>query len=188
MNEGTARRSISLVAVTVLLAGGHAYAQNSGPLALQRDLQSDVATLEGKYVSLAEAMPAATWGWRPMEGVRSVGELFCHVAGANIGIPGFFGVDQPADAAEMEALCAETDPVLSRQGAIEALQRSFAFAREAVIAVPDESLDAATKLFGRDTTNRAAMLLYVTHMHEHLGQAVAYARSNGVVPPWSAGG
>ena len=163
-------------------------AQKSGSLAHQRDLQSDVATPEGKYVSLAEAMPAATWDWRPMEGVRSVGELFCHVAGANYGIPGFFGVDQPADAGEIEALCAETDPARSREGAIEALRRSFAFAREAVVAVPYESLGAATKLFGRDTTNRAAMLLYVTHMHEHLGQAVAYARSNGVVPPWSGGG
>ena len=61
-------------------------------------------------------------------------------------------------------------------------------AREAIAAVSDASLDDPTKLFGRDTTKRAAMLMYVTHMHEHLGQSVAYARSNGVVPPWSAGG
>jgi uncharacterized damage-inducible protein DinB len=54
--------------------------------------------------------------------------------------------------------------------------------------VENARLDDGTKLFGRDTTVRAAMLLYVTHMHEHLGQLVAYARSNGVVPPWSAGG
>ena len=188
MKAGMVGHGAALAAVAVLVMTGQAHAQESASLELQRDLQSDVANLEGKYVSLAEAMPAATWDWRPMAGVRSVGELFCHVAGANYRIPGFFGVEQPADAAEIEALCAEADPVASREGAIEALRRSFAFAREAVVAVPDERLGAATKLFGRDTTNRAAMLLYVTHMHEHLGQAVAYARSNGVVPPWSAGG
>jgi len=24
-----------------------------------------------------------------------------------------------------------------------------------------------------------------THMAEHLGQAIAYSRMNGIVPPWS---
>jgi len=57
-----------------------------------------------------------------------------------------------------------------------------------VTSVADARLGEPTKLFGQDSTVRAAMLLFVTHMHEHLGQLVAYARSNGVVPPWSAGG
>jgi uncharacterized damage-inducible protein DinB len=26
----------------------------------------------------------------------------------------------------------------------------------------------------------------VSHEHEHLGQMIAYARSNGVTPPWSS--
>jgi uncharacterized damage-inducible protein DinB len=186
---GTRAFFLLLVAVAGMLsASTPASAQMDEVEGLRGDMIRDVTQLEGKYVSLAEAMPASTWNWRPMEGVRSVGELYCHVAGANFRIPGFFGVEQPGDAVEVEALCADTDPVSNREGAIEALRRSFTFAREAVAAVPDERLGDATKLFGRDTTNRAAMLLYVTHMHEHLGQAVAYARSNGVVPPWSAGG
>ena len=48
--------------------------------------------------------------------------------------------------------------------------------------------DKATKLFGRDSTNAGVALLLITHMHEHLGQSIAYARSNGVTPPWSEGG
>jgi uncharacterized damage-inducible protein DinB len=35
-------------------------------------------------------------------------------------------------------------------------------------------------------TVRGALLLATTHMHEHLGQSIAYARTIGVVPPWSA--
>ncbi len=155
---------------------------------LQSDLVNDVAGVEKKYVALAEAMPASTYAWRPMEGVRSVGEVYCHVAGANYMIPGFFGVESPAEAARLEEGCAADDPESLKAGTIAALQASFAHAREAIASVSDADLDEATRLFGRDTTNRAAMLLYVTHMHEHLGQSVAYARSNGVTPPWSAGG
>jgi hypothetical protein len=40
-------------------------------------------------------------------------------------------------------------------------------------------------MFGNDTTERGAFLSALTHLHEHLGQSVAYARMNGVVPPWS---
>jgi len=35
------------------------------------------------------------------------------------------------------------------------------------------------------TTRRAMWIGATTHLHEHLGQLIAYARSNGVVPPWS---
>jgi len=163
-------------------------AQEEGPAGLRGDLHADVLELEAKYVGLAEAMPATSWDWTPMEGVRSVGEVFCHVAGANFMIPRFFGIQAPADAVDVEQLCAAADPEARKSGTLEALRASFEFARDAIAATTDASLDDPTKLFGRDTSKRAAMLLFVTHMHEHLGQAVAYARSNGIVPPWSAGG
>ena len=41
------------------------------------------------------------------------------------------------------------------------------------------------KLFGRDMTKQAAVMLILEDQHEHLGQSIAYARTNGVVPPWS---
>ena len=40
-------------------------------------------------------------------------------------------------------------------------------------------------VFGNDNTERAAFMMALNHLHEHLGQSVAYARMNGVVPPWS---
>jgi uncharacterized damage-inducible protein DinB len=57
-----------------------------------------------------------------------------------------------------------------------------------VEAVPAGQLDDAADLFGWQATKRAALTGMVAHMHEHLGQAIAYARMNGVMPPWSAGG
>ena len=48
-----------------------------------------------------------------------------------------------------------------------------------------EALGRTTTLYGRDVGEWAVMLQLVTHMNEHLGQSIAYARMNGVVPPWS---
>jgi len=176
-----------VAAAGMLTSAPPAPAQSIDVSGLRADMIADISTLESKYVSLAEAMPAATYDWSPMEGVRSVGEVFCHMAGANFGIPRYFGVDAPAEAATLESKCDTDDLESLKTGAIESLRKSFVFAKQAIADVPDANLDDATKLFGRDTTKRAAMLLYVTHMHEHLGQSVAYARSNGVVPPWSTG-
>lgn len=177
-----------VAAAGVLSITSPAVAQSDDIEGLRADMVADISSMESKYVALAEAMPASSYGWRPMDGVRSVGEVYCHVAGANYLIPQFFGVEIPAEAGAVEQLC-DTDDLESRKaGAVEALRVSFAHARHAIAAVQDDDLDDATKLFGQDTTKRAAMLMYVTHMHEHLGQSVAYARSNGVVPPWSAGG
>jgi uncharacterized damage-inducible protein DinB len=176
-----------VAAAGVLSTAAPVDAQSADVSGLRADMIADISTMESKYVGLAEAIPASAYDWSPMEGVRSVGEVFCHMAAANFGIPRFFGVEAPAEAEALEPKCDTDDLAALKEGAVEALSQSFVFAREAIAAVPDASLDDATKLFGRDTTKRAAMLLYVTHMHEHLGQSVAYARSNGVVPPWSAG-
>ena len=179
--------TLLLVATGVVSVTGPAVAQSDVIVGLRADMIADISSMESKYVALAEAMPASTYDWSPMEGVRSVGDVFCHVAGANYRIPQYFGVEIPTEAGALEQKCDTDDPDLLKAGAVEALRVSFVHARHAVSAVPDADLDDATKLFGRDTTKRAAMLLYVTHMHEHLGQSVAYARSNGVVPPWSTG-
>ena len=174
-----------VAAAGVLSITAPAVAQSDKLEGLRADMVADILSMESKYVSLAETMPASSYGWRPMDGVRSVGEVYCHVAGANFGIPQFFGVEIPPDAGAIEQLCDTDDLESLKVGAVEALRASFVHARNAIAAVPDTNLDDATKLFGQDTTKRAAMLMYVTHMHEHLGQSVAYARFNGVVPPWS---
>jgi len=160
---------------------------------LRAELVADIGQLESKYVRLAEAMKGR-YDWRPAAGVRSVGELFAHVAGANMMLPTMAGVRSssvmPAAPAEMKAMLEQmrgleksTDEAAIR----DALAKSFTHARESVAQVSDAQLDEMTKMFGREATKRAVLSLLVTHMHEHLGQAIAYARQNGVTPPWSGG-
>jgi uncharacterized damage-inducible protein DinB len=141
-----------------------------------------IAAAQEKLVALAEAMPADKYGWRPGEGVRSVGEVFMHVAAANYFLPTFWGAKMPAG----------VDPRgFEKEGADKAktvatLKQSFDFVHQAIDALPDADLQRPIKIFGRDAIVAEAMLGIVSHDHEHLGQSIAYARMNAIVPPWSA--
>jgi uncharacterized damage-inducible protein DinB len=146
------------------------------------EILGQIEDAEKKLLALAEALPTEKFGWRPAEGVRSAGEVFAHVAGGNYFLPTFWGVKPPAG----------VDPrSFEKEGGdkaktVDNLKKSFEHARQAILSVPDADLDKAVKLFGNDSTTRGAFMLVATHAHEHLGQSIAYARMNGVTPPWSA--
>jgi len=175
--------------VSVLLAAAVALAQPAAappksapaPTGLHAELLRQIDDAEKKIVSLADAVPAEKYAWRPAPGVRSVGEVYMHIAGANYFFPTLWGVQLPSG----------VDPRgFEKEGGDKAkvkatLQASFAHLRHAVDTTSD--LDKSIQLFGQPGKVRAAMLVAVTHLHEHLGQSIAYARMNGVVPPWSAG-
>jgi uncharacterized damage-inducible protein DinB len=136
-----------------------------------------------KLMALANAMPAEKYGWRPGEGVRSVGEVFNHVASANYFFPTLWGGTVPAG---VDPQSLEKAMSGDKAKTIETLQKSFDNVRASILAVPEADLNRKIKIFGHDATVRDAMMIVVTHGHEHLGQSIAYARSNAVVPPWSA--
>ena len=134
-----------------------------------------------KLVTLAEAMPAEAFNWRPAEGVASVGEAYMHIARYNYYYPeSSFGVAVP------EGVDLETMESLTGKDAVVAeLRRSLDHVRQTVEGMTEEEMSASTTLYGRPATNRAVLLQLLTHMNEHLGQQIAYARSNDVAPPWS---
>jgi hypothetical protein len=68
---------------------------------------------------------------------------------------------------------------------ISELRRSFDHLRKSIEAMPDSELEKPVKMFGTQTTERGVLLTTISHLHEHLGQSIAYARTNGVAPPWS---
>jgi len=76
--------------------------------------------------------------------------------------------------------------VTEKPKVVEALKKSFDHARKAVEATPDSDLDKKVKFFGQEPSERMMLIVLVSHGHEHLGQSIAYARMNGITPPWSA--
>lgn len=153
------------------------------PAGVRGEILGQFDEAAGKLVQLAEAIPQDKFTWRPAEGVRSVSEVLLHVAGSNEYFLTAAGVE-PTVAGEndLEHSTTDKDRVIAR------LKQSNDRVRAALRAMPDADLDNATRLFGQQTTYRGVMLMLETHAHEHLGQMIAYARSNGVVPPWSRGG
>jgi uncharacterized damage-inducible protein DinB len=137
--------------------------------------------VEKEILGLAEATPAEKYGWRPGLGVRSISEVYMHIVGGNYLLGGFAGITAPAGLdKEMEKNVTEKAKV------IDELKKSFAHLRAGVAATPDADLDKTVKFFGRDTTVRGVLFSAANHEHEHLGQSIAYARMNGIVPPWTA--
>jgi len=144
----------------------------------QADWWASVADAQHKLVDLAKAMPEEKYSWRPMEGVRSVSEVFVHVAMANYMISGALGFEPPAD------LTKDAEKTVTKKADVIALlERSFDDLSK--IDTSKMNLDATIKLFGSDMSKRRVLLLLSSHCHEHLGQSIAYARMNHVVPPWS---
>jgi len=137
----------------------------------------------GKLIQLAEAIPADKYTWRPAEGVRSVSEALLHVAAGNFNIPRRLGVNPP-EGIDFRTL--ETSTTDKAQ-VIDLLKRSIDSALGAIANMPDADLEKTSKWFdGRMITNREIAIFLGGHNHEHLGQLIAYARSIGVTPPWSA--
>ena len=151
------------------------------------DIDADLETVESKLVGLAEAIPEDAYDWRPGEGVRSVRETLLHVAADNYFIPLALGVEAPASTGISDYVSTQAfeTQTLSKADVKAELQASFDHLRAILHESDATSLGDAVNLFGMDATTQSAWILTATHLHEHLGQMIAYARSNDVVPPWS---
>jgi len=144
------------------------------------DFLKEMDNLEKKLVSLAEAMPAEKFTWRPMDGVRSVSEVYTHMAGSNFNFTQFLGIKPPAGVGR------EMEKITDKAQVVELLKQSLAHVRQAATNTPDADWDKTVTYSGRNIVVREAFFRLALGMREHLGQSVAYARFNRIVPPWTA--
>jgi uncharacterized damage-inducible protein DinB len=136
--------------------------------------------VKGRLMQLAEAMPEETYGWRPGEGVRSVGEVYVHVAQSNYYMLSLVKGEKP-DMSEGEI---ESD----KKNAIAMMEKAFSVIKESAAQFMEDDLNKEIEAFGMKFSVRNFMVTMIAHLHEHLGQSIAYARMNGVTPPWSKSG
>jgi uncharacterized damage-inducible protein DinB len=139
-----------------------------------------------RFVQLAEAIPEDLYDWRPMEGVRSFREVFIHVASDNwaplsMGVPTPGDLDLENNPGSYEAYQAQR---MSKTETLAELDRSFDYLLAALSETGDR-LDETVVFLGNEWVVGEMWVALITHMHEHLGQTIAYARANGIVPPWS---
>ena len=170
----------------VLLAGA------TTPALAQTDIRTEIIReidiAGSKFTGLSATIPAAAYDWRPEEGVRSVREVFLHVIGNNYNLAWYLGAEPPAGSGITQAYATVVALEAERLEPAEITRRleaSFAHLRSAILAMDDAALAEQVNFFGQQRSRLGVLVLIATHLHEHLGQSIAYARSNGVVPPWS---
>lgn len=165
-----------------------ALASSASAQGLMGEMHRDVSDVQKKFIDLAQAIPESAYGWRPT-GARSIGEVLLHIASDNYFIPIAMGKPAPAatrlSATDMKTLEAYEKRKLTKAQIIAELDASFKHLHQAMNLTTDTNLNENIKFFGQDWPRQRAMILTVTHLHEHLGQMIAYARTNNVTPPWS---
>ena len=165
-----------------------ALASSASAQGLMAAMHMDVNDVQKKMIDLAKVIPEPSYGWRPT-GARSIGEVLLHVAADNYLIPISMGKPAPASTgiSGTDFKTAETfeKRKLTKDQIIAELDASFKHLHEAMGLTTDANLTENIKFFGQDWSRQRAMLATVTHLHEHLGQMIAYGRSNNVAPPWS---
>jgi uncharacterized damage-inducible protein DinB len=163
----------------VLAAAAPALAQENARTEALRNF-SDAGD---KLVRLAEKMPEEKYTWRPGEGVRSVSEVFLHAAGGNFNLSRRLGAELPEGIQINREFERHTT---DKAKVIELLKQSVEHVKKAFQNVADADLEKTAPWFGgRQAALREIMFFIASHNHEHLGQSIAYARVNGVVPPWT---
>ena len=150
------------------------------------DVLFSLGMVESEVMQLAKAVPEEKYGWRPGPAVRSFQQVFLHIAYANHLI---LGIADGSDADEVKKMSDDNDKAeqqpISKEKTLAALTASFAAAHQYLDSVPARGLTRDAEFFGQKTTRRGILIFLDSHIGEHLGQAIAYARMNGIVPPWS---
>src|SRR6476661_3505557 len=165
--------AICVMALALMATLAPAQAQPAG---MQAAYAKDLGTLSAKFTGLARVM-SGKYDWKPGQGVRSVGDVFNLIVTENRMLAGVLSGTANTGA--------KPAPITDPEKLQEALKASYIDLQKAITGLSDNDLQAPVKLFGRDMTKQGALMLIIEDQHEHLGQSIAYARSNGVVPPWS---
>ncbi|WP_221032094.1 DinB family protein [Actomonas aquatica] len=171
--------AVALSAPFAAFADHHESANPALPLTNQIIVGSLSAAAD-KMNQLANAIPEDKYDWSPAEGVASVRGVLTHVSGANYFIGSMLGAKIPEG----------VDPRKIGEGAskaelIAAYAASVEFAKHAIAGASAEAMAEEIEFFGMKAPRAQLALIIADHGHEHLGQMIAYARSNAVVPPWS---
>lgn len=173
----------SILLVSVLTAGfAPGILAQSAPPGFLAEFDEQFGASADKLVALAKVMPESTYEWTPMEGVASVATVYMHIARYNYAYPEGMGIESPMGASVYDTW---EEGVTDKAEVVGILEASMEHVRRVAEKMSAMGMEAETELYGRDVGQWAVLFQLITHMNEHLGQSIAYARMNHVVPPWS---
>ena len=170
----------ALVAARPALAAAQAPAAPAAPITAVRSVAMPYESVKAYVLKAAEDMPQAKYGYKPVDGVRTFGQLVGHVADAQQMICALaLGEAPPTTSVERTAS--------TKEALVAGLRASIATCDRAYAQADAAAMQPVT-LFGQATTRLGALAMNAAHSYEHYGNLVTYLRMNGMVPPSSQGG
>jgi uncharacterized damage-inducible protein DinB len=160
---------------------------------------SELDVVQTQLLALVDVVPAEVYGWRPAENARSLSEVLVHVAVNNfllmngVGVrtqdtEDLYGSLEGDQRSQITAIIRKNisleRTVTEKSVVVDLLRRSFEAVRQSVTSASEEEFESTLSFLGERTTKRRIYLRMLVHMHEHMGQTIAYARSNGIRVPW----
>jgi len=187
MNRVLAQLLLVLVGLSTVAIGGWSQtpAVSDDHTAPSYDMKAqalqDLGGVQKKFVDLANALPADKFAWRPSADSRSFAEVFLHVAGERYQILALGGAVPPAgfDGKTFEK------SITDKAGIVAELNKSWEFAQKTINGMSNADFAKLLPKLGPQANAGDVVYILVADAHEHLGQVVAYARVNGIVPPWT---
>jgi uncharacterized damage-inducible protein DinB len=174
--------SLSTGAISVAAQTSDASADHTAPsYDMKGQSLADLQVVQKKFVDLANALPADKLTWRPSADSRSFAKVFLHVAGERYQILALMGTEPPAGFDGKTFEKSTTD----KARIVEELNKSWDFAQKAINGMTNADFARPIPKLGPQANAGDVIYILVADAHEHLGQVVAYARMNGIVPPWT---
>lgn len=179
-------RGIAVRAVLMVAAGLFLATPTQAQMQSWKDVQvADLEEMKEKFVGLANAFSESQWEYRPMEGVRSVKDVLALMIAETHMFPVAWGYQPPAGAAAGFGPEMQRVNGMSRAQILAQLGPSFDHMIGIVRGMDEPKRNESSSYFGQQMPVHANIATAMADMHEHLGQLIAYARANRVVPPWS---
>jgi uncharacterized damage-inducible protein DinB len=183
---------ISLSILTIIIFS-ISFAQDSESKTVEKEMKGfcsefldQVQYIQSKVVELQQAVPQDKYTWRPADGVRSISEVYRHITLANYYFTKFAGYEVPEDI-DIDLPIEKWGKQTTDKNKINiVLKRSFKDLLATAKKITEKDLEKIVNVFGMDMSLRNFMVSSLNHLHEHLGQSIANARSVGVTPPWTA--
>jgi hypothetical protein len=177
------------IVATLALGATLVFAADAPAPSVSKIFDRDVSSVEREVVSLAEAMPADKFEFAPTNGefktVRTFAQQMRHIAATNYAVAAsILGEKSPVEYGSDENGPAT---IKSKDDIVKFLKDSFAYTHKAVATVTDQNLtEMIASPFGKNKVPRLSMVTVPAwHSFDHYGQAVVYARMNGIIPPAS---
>lgn len=173
------RSLIGAVTIVLLAPAGTAFAQATGLADTTRMMYGVMK--EQMLIAAAEKMPESAYGFRPVDAVRTYGQIVGHIADMQYMFCSIaLGEKNPSPGVEKTAT--------SKPALIAALKEAVAYCDRAYGSLTDASALELVKMRPSEMPRVSVLSVNMTHGALHYGNLVTYLRMNNIVPPSSEPG